>query len=33
MCACMHTADSMKIVQKQREKVEYEREKLAGSGD
>ena len=29
----MHAADSTKVVQKQRKKVEYEREKLAGSGD
>ena len=28
-----HTAISIKVVPKQNEKVEYEREKLAGSGD
>ena len=28
----LHTANSIKVVPKQREKVEYEREKLAGSG-
>ncbi len=29
----MYTTDSIKVVTKQRDKVEYEREKLAGSGD
>ena len=28
-----YTSDSIKVVPKQSEKIEYEREKLAGSGD
>ena len=32
ICVCMYTADSVKVVLNQREKVEYEREMLAGSG-
>ena len=32
-CANVYTADSIKVVPNQREKVEYEHEKLAGSRD
>ncbi len=32
-CHCIHAAISIKVVPEQSGKVEYEREKLAGSGD